>query len=98
MAHYSTNPYRQDAKAGNSIDRKREQERRFMLHAALKNSDELAIRLVQRLMDNQIIETNSSDAIREVISAQLKKLSDLEEHPIGGSEVEVGLVEEGQVA
>ncbi|MBU0480275.1 MAG: hypothetical protein KKG47_04140 [Proteobacteria bacterium] len=82
MGHYSTNPYRQDAKTGNSIDRKREQERRFMLQSALKNSDELATRLVQKLMDKQIIETNSDAAIREVMSDQLQKLSDMEEHEI----------------
>lgn len=82
MAHYSTNPYRQDAKTGNSIDRKREQERRFMLHTAMKNCDELATKLVQRLMDKQIIETTSDSAIREVMSSQLQKLSDMEEHDI----------------
>ena len=45
MGSYSSNPYRADAKAGDSIDRKREQERRQMLHAAFKNSEELATRL-----------------------------------------------------
>ena len=55
MGSYSANPYRQDAKTGNSIDRKREKERRQMLHTANKNSEELATRLVQRLMDKKII-------------------------------------------
>lgn len=82
MGSYSSNPYRADAKATNSIDRKREQERRYMLQAAFKNSEELATRLVQRLLDKHIIETTSVDAIRETISKQLKKLSEMEEHDI----------------
>lgn len=82
MGSYSHNPYRADAKAGDSIDRKREQERRQMLHAAFKNSEELATRLVQRLLDKHIIETTSEQAIREVIGKQLKKISDLEEHEL----------------
>lgn len=82
MGSYSSNPYRADAKATNSIDRKREQERRYMLHAVFKNSDELALKLVQRLLDKHIIETNSVDAIRETLSKQLKKISDLDEHEL----------------
>ena len=46
MGSYSSNPYRADAKASNSIDRKREKERHFMLQAAFKNSEELATSLV----------------------------------------------------
>jgi len=82
MGSYSSNPYRADAKASNSIDRKREQERRYMLQAAFKNCEELSIKLVQRLLDKHIIETTSDSAIREVISQQLKKLSEMEEHDI----------------
>jgi len=82
MGSYSPNPYRADAKASDSIDRKREQERRYMLQAAFKNSEELATRLVQRLLDKHIIETTSVDAIREALSKQLKKLSEMEEHDI----------------
>ncbi len=74
------NPYRADAAASNSIDRKREQERRFMLSSAFKNSDELSAKLVQKLLDKHIIETNSVDAIREALSVQLKHISELEEH------------------
>ena len=80
MGGHSHNPYRADAAASNSIDRKREQERRFMMHSAFKNSEELASRLVQRLLDNHIIETNSVDTIREAISKQLQHISELEEH------------------
>ncbi len=82
MGSYSSNPYRADAKASNSIDRKREKERHFMLQAAFKNSEELSTRLVQRLLDKHILETTSENAIREAFSKQLKKLSDMEEHDI----------------
>jgi hypothetical protein len=80
MGSHSHNPYRADAAASNSIDRKREQERRYLLQAAFKNSEELAVKLVQRLLDKHIIETNSVDAIREALSHQLKNISELEEH------------------
>jgi hypothetical protein len=82
MGSYSSNPYRADAKASNSIDRKREKERHFMLQAAFKNSEELSTSLVQRLLDKHILETTSESAIREAFSKQLKKLSDMEEHDI----------------
>jgi hypothetical protein len=82
MGSYSSNPYRADAKASNSIDRKREKERHFMLQAAFKNSEELSTSLVQRLLDKHIIETTSENSIREAFSKQLKKLSDMEEHDI----------------
>ena len=80
MGGHSHNPYRADAAASNSIDRKREQERRYMLQSAFRNSEELATKLVQRLLDQHIIETNSVDSIRETISDQLQHVSDLEEH------------------
>lgn len=82
MGSHSHNPYRADAAASNSIDRKREQERRFMMHAAFKNSDELAGRLVQRLLDKHIVEANTLDGIREALSNQLKHISELEEHDL----------------
>lgn len=80
MGGHSHNPYRADAAASNSIDRKREQERRFLLQGAFRNSDELATKLVQRLLDKHIIETTSVDAIREAIANQLTRISELEEH------------------
>ena len=80
MGGHSHNPYRADAAASNSIDRKREQERRYMLQSAFRNSDELATRLVQRLLDKHIIETTSVDSIREAVANQLIKVSELEEH------------------
>lgn len=63
----------------NAIDRKREQERRFLLMKARDNAAELATSLVQRLIDEHIIETNSDRAIRESVEKQLKKLIDMEE-------------------
>lgn len=63
----------------NAIDRKREQERRYLLVKARDNAPELAKSLVQRLLDEHIIETDSDRAIRESVEKQLKKLIDMEE-------------------
>ena len=82
MGGHSHNPYRADAVASNSIERKREQEGRFMMQSAFKNSEVLATPLVQRLLDKHIIETTSTDAIRETFSKNLKKLSEMEEHDL----------------
>jgi hydroxypyruvate isomerase len=65
-----------------AIDRKREQERRFMLSQAFKSADELSTRLVQRLIDQHIIETTSEQAMRDVFSDQLRTLSNMEEFDI----------------
>ena len=81
MAHQS-NPYGTDARASSAIDRKREQERRYMLQQAFKNAEPLAAKLVQRLLDAKIIETTSESAIREVFENLLRKLSDMEEFDI----------------
>lgn len=80
MGNYSSNPYRIDAQTSNSIDRKREQERRHMLQSAFKNNEELATHLVQRLLDQHIIETNSENAIREAFAKLLRRLPEIEEH------------------
>jgi len=62
-----------------AIDRKREQERRFMLSQVFKNAEELSTRLVQRLIDKHIIETTSEQAMRDLFSdltfKQIKPLS-----------------------
>jgi len=81
MAHQS-NPYGTDARASSAIDRKREKERRYMLQQAYKNAEALSFKLVQRLLDNQIIETTSESAIREVFENLLRKISDMEEFDI----------------
>ncbi len=62
-----------------AIDRKREQERRKMFILARDNSETLATKLVQRLIDRNIIETTSSDSIQIVFEKQLRKLIDLDE-------------------
>lgn len=62
-----------------AIDRKREQERRKMFILARDNSETLATKLVQRLIDRNIIETTSSDSIQVVFEKQLRKLVDIEE-------------------
>ncbi len=73
------NPSRSTNKTIDAIDRKRERERRFMLRKARENAQNLAISLVQRLLDEHIIETNSSQAVCEVIERQLAGLSEMEE-------------------
>jgi hydroxypyruvate isomerase len=65
-----------------AIDRKREQERRFMLSQAYKNAEELSTRLVQRLIDRHVIETTSEQAMRELFSDQFRTLSNMEEFDI----------------
>ncbi len=65
-----------------AIDRKRERERNVMLRKARENSLELATALVQRLLDTHIIETNSDQAMREIIEKQLIKMGDMEEFDI----------------
>ena len=65
-----------------AIDRKREQERRFMLSLAFKNAEELSTRLVQRLIDQHIIETTSDQAMREIFTDQLRLLSNMEDFDI----------------
>lgn len=69
-------------KAINALDRKREQERHVMLSQTFKNADELANRLVQRLLDEKILETTSDRDIKENISSLLRKLSDMDDFDI----------------
>jgi hydroxypyruvate isomerase len=65
-----------------AIDRKREQERRFMLSQAFKNAEELSTRLVQRLIERHIIETTSEQSMRELFYDQLRAISNMEEFDI----------------
>ncbi len=64
------------------IDRKREQERRFILRKARENSSEFSVRLVQRLVDRNVIETDSVAALQETFSSLLQQLPDMEEFDI----------------
>ena len=73
------NPSSSTNKTIDAIDRKRERERRFMLRKARDNAAELSTALVQRLLDQHIIETNSDQAIREVMEKQLREMIDMEE-------------------
>ena len=76
------NPSNSTNKTIDAIDRKRERERRFILNKARENAPELAIRLVQRLIDEHIIETNDVQAIQEGVEKQLREPSDMDEFEI----------------
>jgi len=73
------NPSNSTNKTIDAIDRKRERERQFMLKKSRELAPELAISLVQRLLDLHIIETNSVHAIQEAMEKQLQRMSDMEE-------------------
>jgi len=76
------NPSNSTNKTIDAIDRKRERERRFILNQARENASELAIRLVQRLLDEHIIETNDVQAIQEGVEKQLKAPADMDEFEV----------------
>ncbi len=73
------NPSNSTNKTIDAIDRKRERERQFMLKKSRELAAELSVSLVQRLLDQHIIETNSVRAIQEVMEKQLQRMSDMEE-------------------
>lgn len=79
MARSYSTPNSATNRTIDAIDRKRERERHFLLMKARDNAPELATMLVQRLIDDHIIETNSDRAIRETVEKQLKSMVDLEE-------------------
>jgi hypothetical protein len=76
------NPSRSTNNAIDALDRKRERERRFILNKARDNAQDLAIILVQRLMDEHIIETNDVHAIQQGVERQLREPADMEEFEI----------------
>ncbi len=76
------NPSNSTNKTIDAIDRKRERERRFILNKARENASELAIRLVQRLLDDHIIETNDVQSIQEGVEKQLKAPADMDEFEV----------------
>ncbi len=78
MAHHIS-PNNATNKTIDTIDRRREKERYFLMSKARDNAFELATSLVQRLIDEHIIETNSDLAIREAMENQLKGMIDMEE-------------------
>jgi len=65
-----------------AIDRKRERERRFILNKARDNADEFATRVTQRLIDREVLEINSVQAVRDAFVEQLKSLPNMEEFDI----------------
>lgn len=65
--------------AGGAIDRKRERERRYMMQLLYKNADDLATKMVQRLLDKHILEITDETAIRKLFGELFEKLSALEE-------------------
>jgi hypothetical protein len=79
MAKVNISPNRTTDKTIRTIDRKREQERRKMFLKAKDHAPEFAAKLVQRLIDREIIETTSVSAMREAFENQLNKLGYIEE-------------------
>ncbi len=79
MAKVNISPNRTTDKTIRSIDRKREQERKKMFHRAKDHAPEFATRLVQRLIDREIIETTSVSAVQEAIENQLNSLGYIED-------------------
>uniref|UniRef100_UPI00405694E6 hypothetical protein n=1 Tax=Candidatus Electronema sp. TaxID=2698783 RepID=UPI00405694E6 len=76
------NPSGSTNKAIDAIDRKRERERRFILSKAKDNAPELAVKIVQRLLDEHIIETNDLQTIQEGMERQLRAPAEMEEFEI----------------
>jgi hypothetical protein len=79
MAKASISPNRATDRTIRTIDRKREQERRKMFSRAKDHAQEFAAKLVQRLIDREIIETNSVTAIKDAFESQLQQLGYIEE-------------------
>lgn len=79
MAKATISPNRATDRTIRTIDRKREQERRKMFMRAKDHAQEFAAKLVQRLLDREIIETNSVTAVKEAFESQLLKLGYIEE-------------------
>jgi hypothetical protein len=79
MAKIHVNPNRATDKAVRAIDRKREQERRKMFIFARDHAEILSIKLVQRLIDREILETTSVESIRSSFERQLRSLHILED-------------------
>lgn len=79
MAKIHINPNRATDKTVRAIDRKREQERRKMFIHARDHAEVLATKLVQRLIDKNIIETTSVESMRKAFQNQLRSMHLLEE-------------------
>ncbi|SHO44610.1 hypothetical protein [Desulfopila aestuarii] len=79
MAKVSISASRSTDKTIRAIDRKRERERRTMFRTAKDHAEPLAAKLVQRLIDMEIIEISSVTSIRKSIEDQLHKLAMMED-------------------
>ncbi|MBW1635558.1 MAG: hypothetical protein JRC87_07175 [Deltaproteobacteria bacterium] len=79
MAKVNISPNRTTDRTIRTIDRKREQERKRMFHLAKDHATEFAAKLVQRVIDKNIIETTSVDSVREAFEKQLNTLGYLDE-------------------
>ncbi len=79
MARAFISPSNATDKTINSIDRKREREKRYMLTKARDGAADIAMALVQRLIDKHIIETTSDRHIRDAVENQLKNLIDMDD-------------------
>ncbi len=79
MAKVSISANRATDKTIRAIDRKRERERRKMFRTAKDHAEPLAAKLVQRLIDREIIEASSVAGIRKSIEDQLQKLPHLDD-------------------
>lgn len=76
------NPSGSTNKTIDALDRKRERERRSILSKARDHAPELAVKLVQRLIDAHIIEINDVPSVQESIERQLRAPADMEEFEI----------------
>lgn len=65
-----------------AIDRKRERERRFILNKARDNADEFATKVTQRLIDRDVLEITSVQAVRDAFVEQLRSLPTMEDFDI----------------
>ncbi len=82
MAHYSSNPYKNDSKTGNAIDRKRERERYLMISKTQQEAERLSTLLVQHLLDKKILEATDVDGLRGLFHNQMEKLTQMEDFDI----------------
>ncbi len=79
MAKSHISPNRTTEKTIRAIDRKREQERRRMFHHAKEHAAPLATKVVQRLIERNIIDVTSITNITEAVENQLRLLASMED-------------------
>lgn len=79
MAKVSISANRSTDKTIRAIDRKRERERRKMFRTAKEHAGPLTSRLVQRLLDREVIECSSVTNIQKSIEDQLQKLPHMDD-------------------